>query len=188
MEHLNAVTKLAKEKKLAFVAIEQTGATVTIHHAGQESARRTLHVMSADLSSWVVKQDGLLVTVLDRWTPVLNGEIYCSSACGGRCKKREYDRAVFDSHALLQEVPESIRGNWQARVWENLGWHFSIVCGDASITKSRGGTYMLYWNMPHGQILERGTSIGELIFDARASASARIAEMTETAKTMFGGL
>lgn len=56
------------------------------------------------------------------WKPVLKGDVYCSLACGGGCKKAEYDRAVEEADKLCKKLGK----NWKTRVWENLGWHWSV--------------------------------------------------------------
>lgn len=73
-----------------------------------------------------------------RWTPILNGTIYCSPACGGRCKKADYDQAVTDAANLAAGLGDG----WKPRVWENMGWHYSAVKDVAAVyAPNRGG----YW-------------------------------------------
>jgi hypothetical protein len=57
------------------------------------------------------------------WKPQLHGEIYCSPACGGRCTKAAHDAAQEQAAALATRLGPG----WTARVWENLGWHFSAI-------------------------------------------------------------
>ena len=59
------------------------------------------------------------------WTPVLsdNGEIYCSPGCGGRCKKADFDLATERADRLCEQLGDG----WNPQVWENLGWHYSVV-------------------------------------------------------------
>lgn len=64
----------------------------------------------------------------DRWTPILNGEVFCSPACGSGCKREDYDRAVLGANTLA-----AIMGyGWETRIWENLGWHYVVRkgCGE----------------------------------------------------------
>lgn len=64
-----------------------------------------------------------------RWTPILQGRQYCSPACGGRCTHKEYKDAVRKSNKLLKVMgPE-----WKARVYENLGWHYSLQRGPITL-------------------------------------------------------
>lgn len=61
------------------------------------------------------------------WKPRrrLGGTIFCSPACGGNCKRADYDRAVKRSAALAKRLGEG----WEPDVWENLGWHFKVTKG-----------------------------------------------------------
>ena len=65
------------------------------------------------------------------WKPKLNGEQYCSPACGAGCTIQEHDRAVRDAHRLARRLGDK----WTMRVWENLGWHYTAVspCGQLEI-------------------------------------------------------
>jgi hypothetical protein len=64
------------------------------------------------------------------WTPVQDGDVYCSPACGGRCKKAAYDYAVKAANELV-----TMLGNgWQPQVWENLGWHFRASKGESTVS------------------------------------------------------
>lgn len=73
----------------------------------------------------------------DRWTPKLNGEIYCSPACGGRCKKVDFDQASERSRVLAAQLG----GGWEPHVWENMGWHFEVKKGIATVDPAREGGY-----------------------------------------------
>lgn len=55
----------------------------------------------------------------DRRTPVLNGEVFCSPACGYGCKKKDYDLAVERAAALVK----SLGVPWVPKVWESGKWH-----------------------------------------------------------------
>lgn len=63
------------------------------------------------------------------WTPILSadGEFYCSPRCGGGrfCRRRWYDHAVRAGNDLAARMGTS----WEPRVWENLGWHYSVRKG-----------------------------------------------------------
>lgn len=57
------------------------------------------------------------------WTPRLqdNGRVYCSPACGMKCRKEDHDKAQAAATALAARLgPE-----WKPRVWENMNWHYS---------------------------------------------------------------
>jgi hypothetical protein len=75
--------------------------------------------------------------VAGRWTPKLEGAIYCSPACGGCCKKEDFDRASERAHA----VAKMLGAGWVPRVWENLGWHFDVSKGLATVSSPAEGDY-----------------------------------------------
>lgn len=56
------------------------------------------------------------------WKPKLSGATFCAPACGRGCTKAEYDRAAMNARALAQRLG----AGWSTRVWENLGWHYSV--------------------------------------------------------------
>lgn len=67
------------------------------------------------------------------WTPALStdGVFYCSPRCGGGkfCRRAWYDAAVRNAEALAARMGDG----WEPRVWENLGWHYSVGKGSATI-------------------------------------------------------
>lgn len=64
-----------------------------------------------------------------RHQPVLNGNIYCAPRCGAKCKKAAYDRAVKEAGELAAKMGDG----WEPRVFENMGWHYSVRKGVAEI-------------------------------------------------------
>lgn len=73
----------------------------------------------------------------DEWTPVLNGEFFCSPACGYQCKKADYDHAVEAANALAARMGY----RWEVEIWENGGWHYCVKNGPATITPEHDGLY-----------------------------------------------
>lgn len=73
----------------------------------------------------------------DRWTPKLDGEIFCSPACGSRCKKVDFDRATEQANALANQLG----GGWQSHVWENGGWYFEVEKRKATVLVESDGQY-----------------------------------------------
>lgn len=67
------------------------------------------------------------------WTPVLDGDVYCSPRCGFRCKSGAHGQAVVESSALANRLGPG----WAARVWENCGWNYSVERGVVVIHVSR---------------------------------------------------
>lgn len=66
------------------------------------------------------------------WTPVRNGDIYCSPLCGMGCTHEAFLTAHNRANLLCKRLDRTtkIKG-WTKRVWENLGWHYSAIspCG-----------------------------------------------------------
>lgn len=69
------------------------------------------------------------------WKPRRNGLLYCSPACGGRCTFAAYKAAKRKAKTLAAELGEG----WHARVWENLGWHYSVDRPHISVSPSGSG-------------------------------------------------
>lgn len=68
------------------------------------------------------------------WTPVRNGDAYCSPACGGGpvvCSIKRYEHAIDVANKVARDLGEG----WKTDVFENLGWHARVVspCGRLSI-------------------------------------------------------
>lgn len=63
----------------------------------------------------------------------------CASWCGGGCTQEQFDEATSTAWKLAVELGEG----WTIRVWENLGWHFSLISPSRTIkvsgARSRGG-------------------------------------------------
>ena len=61
------------------------------------------------------------------WKPRLQGEIYCSPACGGGCTKVAHDAAKKQASELAKQLGKG----WKPHVWENLGWFAKAIssCG-----------------------------------------------------------
>ena len=73
----------------------------------------------------------------DRWTPKLNGKIFCSPACGAKCTKKDFDEATENARVLASQLGYG----WEPRVWENLGWHFEVTKRDATVSLVDDSTY-----------------------------------------------
>lgn len=73
----------------------------------------------------------------DRWTPVRNGDVFCSPACGCQCKRADFDLATQRAATLVT----MLGGGWQPRVWENGGWHFEVSRGNTTVSVNDDGQY-----------------------------------------------
>lgn len=63
------------------------------------------------------------------WTPVRDGDRYCSPACGGRCRFADYEAATAKAAELAARLTDHFGVEWTPRVWENLGWHYKAIRG-----------------------------------------------------------
>lgn len=73
----------------------------------------------------------------DEWTPVLNGDVFCSPACGHKCKKADYDHAVEAANTLAARLGY----RWEVEIWENGDWFHSVKNGPATVTPTHDGEY-----------------------------------------------
>jgi hypothetical protein len=66
---------------------------------------------------------------------IRTGTIYCAPSCGFKCKWAAYEQAVIDA----SELAKSLGDDWEPRVWENLGWHYSVETRDRRVNLHPGG-------------------------------------------------
>jgi hypothetical protein len=57
------------------------------------------------------------------WKAVRRGARYCAPACGRGCLYEEFQRQT----RAAKTVAETLGPGWTPKVWENLGWHASVV-------------------------------------------------------------
>jgi hypothetical protein len=58
----------------------------------------------------------------------------------GEEMQRTKKQTIAAGNKALKTLPNKGKG-WRLRVWENLGWHFNLQRGYASISESFGGEY-----------------------------------------------
>lgn len=98
------------------------------------------------------------------------GGVYCSPACGSKCKRRDYDRA----HADARAAAKTMSAGWTPRVWENMGWHWNIEKGVCSIHPSHfEERYTAYFNSTW-QVLGYGSSPNEALGKAIREVRRRV--------------
>ena len=74
----------------------------------------------------------------ERWTPVQDGDIYCSPACGFKCTLQAYSAAV----RACADLCATMGAGWEPRVWENAGWHYEARKGNSHVSYTKhDGTY-----------------------------------------------
>lgn len=100
----------------------------------------------------------------DEWTPVLKGETFCSPRCGGGCTKAEYDAALESANTLAARMGH----RWEIEVWENLGWHFCVKNGPATVTQEVSGQYQVELCFPRSKVLRSRFSKPTPIHAARS--------------------
>ncbi len=81
------------------------------------------------------------------WVPKMDGDVYCSPACGHGCRRRAYEAAVIAAYELSAEL-----GNdWMPEVWEGDGWHWRVTKGLAKLSPIKcSGGYQITFNA-HGR-------------------------------------
>jgi hypothetical protein len=109
------------------------------------------------------------------WTPVLNGESYCSPACGYPCTKAMHDAALEKAAKLAA----TLGPGWKADVWENLGWHYRAIsaCGRIKVHAAEWAgcrtTYTAFVGEPGsggGRWAEHGDTPAKAVANAIAKA------------------
>ena len=88
--------------------------------------------------------DNLPSAEADRWTPILDGDVFCSPACGYRCKLADYERAVESAKSLSN----LLGGGWHPHIWENGGWLYEVTKGQASVCPD-GDSYVAEINVDY---------------------------------------
>lgn len=56
------------------------------------------------------------------WEPVRRGRIFCAPACGAKCTWKAHQAAK----RAAAKAAAALGPGWAPRVWENLGWHWSV--------------------------------------------------------------
>lgn len=105
----------------------------------------------------------------NRWTPMLRGDVYCSPACGGGCKKAAFDRARQRADALARQLGPG----WMPHVWENSGWYFDVRKGAATVEHDERGRYEASIRFYIAE--DREECISAMADEPRAAVSAAVA-------------
>src|SRR5882724_6015615 len=106
------------------------------------------------------------------WTPIKRGDMYCSPACGGNCKRSAYDAAVKRAKDAIASMPHP--QNWEMRLNENMGWYSSIFCGGMTIICEPHGSFwaLLSSDKEGGGGGEAYWSQGQVVYHKTATAAA----------------
>lgn len=130
----------------------------------------------------------LMVRKKRDWTPVRNGDAYCSPACGGGPVLCSFKRFVHASE-VATEVARDLGNGWKPQVFENLGWHARVVspCGRINVslpTRLNDTGYTAFLGpkstQPGGKWAESGSTPGEAIENVLNAARADIRLIEET--------
>jgi len=110
------------------------------------------------------------------WDAVRRGPIFCSPACGGRCTWAAHLAATAAADKLAREMGPG----WTPHVWENLGWHYSVLspCRRLKIHPG-GGTFTAFLGSAAssgGVFAETARTPRAAIAAVRARAAAQLAE------------
>lgn len=128
------------------------------------------------------------------WTPIADGDVYCSPRCGMKCKRSWYDIAI--EQAL--ELAARMGPGWEPDVWENLGWHWRVKKGCCQIhpsenrNKGRGEngrypieSYTCFFNSAH-QFVTHGSTPEEALGLALQDARTMISRIREDCDHLSG--
>lgn len=100
------------------------------------------------------------------WTPIKNGEEYCSPLCGGKCTYSAYLRAIENGDKLASQAGKG----YTRVVRENVGWHFSAIDSSGHMKVYRDGNRnysALFGGLgPGGIYTGRGSTAKSAIIDA----------------------
>lgn len=78
------------------------------------------------------------------------GGVYCSEHCGADCTHEQYTAAYEACNAALLQMQEggfNRDGQWQGRVWDNLGWRWNLTSGSGNgwqLSQDRSGQWECY--------------------------------------------
>lgn len=114
-----------------------------------------------------------------RWTPIRDGDRYCSPRCGHGCTWAAYQHAVESANALCVELGEG----WKPRVWENSGWYFSATRGKTEVHYNKGQGFSVYFNSDAKQYLADGPDAREAVRAAMNEAMADIDQLRREVMT-----
>lgn len=104
------------------------------------------------------------------WNPVLDGEVYCSPACGFKCTKTAYDIAV----ARADEMVAVLGDGWEPDVWENCRWNYAAkhkkqdirIHAERSFKTDTVREYTCFYNGPK-QMIGKGENPNAAFIDAQ---------------------
>ena len=127
--------------------------------------------------------EGSIMTELS-WDAVEQGHQFCAPACGRGCTRTEHDIAEASAELLARMLGP----DWTAKVWENLGWHYSVrsPCGSLTVHPGLGSSFIAFLGGPGG-IGGRWSSRGDTPQEAIvATVAAAAAEYTEIGAIIEG--
>jgi len=86
------------------------------------------------------------------WKPVRRGGIYCSPRCGRGCTHEEYLTATEKAAGLCRQLGPQ----WEPKVWENLGWHYSAQTKNCELHRFSEDDYWADLNVEGVQYAAHG--------------------------------
>ena len=113
------------------------------------------------------------------WTPVRDGERFCSPACGRGCTSEEHHLAS----AVASATAAAFAADWRAEVWENLGWHWVIVSPDGRLkvhpNYGHGFSAFLGTPGPGGRWSAHGRTVQEAVTAVVTKAKSEVAALAK---------
>lgn len=157
---------------------------ISRNELAQAFKRGTPHRHNTAVSFMEFGRDMAQTELDERKPSVGQGETKCSPDCGRGCTQAEYDAAYkAGTQALCLAIHKSGVG-WTLRVWDNLGWHWSLERGTWSLT-GKEGRYHCHTThtAPRGvlQIWETRETVAQAIDAAREAMQTQADNCAEVA-------
>lgn len=91
--------------------------------------------------------------------PIRHGDIYCAPFCGRGCTVDEFERAT----KRARDTASMLGKDWTPHVWENLGWHASVLSPTQHLKvaiheTADGIRYSAFLGEPNFHLIGRWTS------------------------------
>ena len=122
--------------------------------------------------------------------PRRQGAKYCSPACGRGCTWAEFE----DANQSASRLANALGGDWEPKVWENLGWHYAAIHPHLSVSETTAGDgdYTVYVTRAvdgvGGDWVAHGEDPHTAVRDAIAKVQAEHESLTALLGTLHGAL
>lgn len=119
------------------------------------------------------------------WSPIRQGDTYCSPGCGYGCTYEAY----LTAHIKAERLAHRCGKGWKPRVWENLGWHYAATSHNNYVKVhphdyGRRG-YTVFFGCPEGvggDYTAQGTDLKKTLAEGVAIARRKAKHATDLVK------